>query len=135
MVRLTMVIIILILPVSMGILLYKGDQVIIKELEVTATCYRPNVRECDSSPLITANGGRIDHKDPLRHRWIAVSRDLLKHVKFNDTVNVVGTGVYDGRWIVKDVMNKRFKRKIDFLIGDKDKGGLWQGVKIQIKKR
>lgn len=121
--------------------LFTGERIIKRSisnffhLKVTATCYQPSIDQCDSDPLMTASGSKINPRDPLGHRWIAVSRDLLKnHVKMGDTVHVHGTGVYDGKWVVKDKMNKRFKNKIDFLIGLQDKGGLWDNVILKINK-
>jgi len=103
-------------------------------LSVTATCYQPFATQCDESPLETADGSHIDPNNPLKHRWVAISRDLKgKYLQFNDTIIVQGAGKYNGRWIVKDVMNKRFKRTIDLLVGKNDDIGKWENATIQIK--
>ena len=101
-------------------------------LIVTATCYQPVVKQCDKTPHITANNQKIDKQNPLNHRWIAVSRDLLiKHkLNYGDTVTIEGTWIYDGKWIVQDTMNKRFTKRIDFLIGKHNYGNLWNNVKL-----
>lgn len=104
----------------------------VREIVVVATCYIPTSSQCDSTPAITASNKKIDTINPLKHRWIAVSRDLLKHLSFGDTVEVSGTGVYDGKWIVNDVMNKRHKQMIDFLVGGKNVCRTWHDVKLAI---
>lgn len=100
-------------------------------MEVTATTYTPSVRETDSTPLITASGFKINPKNPKRHRIIAVSRDLKKKYKFGTRVKVSGAGKYSGEYIVRDVMNKRYKKRIDILIGRKDKQTKFKNVKIR----
>ena len=102
-------------------------------LNINASCYYPEVKQTDNTPHITANNSNINKKHPLKHKWVAVSRDLLNKVKFGDTVEIIGTWVYDGKWIVQDVMNKRFKRKIDFLIGKHDYANNFNDIKIIIK--
>ena len=100
-------------------------------MEVTATTYTPSVRETDSSPLVTASGFKINPKNPKRHRIIAVSRDLKKKYKFGTRVKVSGAGKYSGEYVVRDVMNKRYKKRIDILIGKKDKQTKFKNVKIR----
>ena len=108
-----------------------GVKIEVMSHKVTATCYRANVSECDSTPLITADGSKIDTNRVDKLRWIAISRDLEKVYKMGDSIIVEGVGEgYDGIWIIKDRMNRRFKNKIDFLISDKKQGGLFKNVKI-----
>ena len=45
---------------------------------VSATVYNPEASQCDDSPLITADGGKINEAKANEQRWVAVSRDLLK---------------------------------------------------------
>jgi len=98
---------------------------------VTASCYRPTIGQCDSTPLITADGSKIDTNNIDNLRWLAISRNLEKHYKMGDKILVAGVGNgLDGIWIIKDRMNKRFKNKIDFLISDKITGGLFKNIKI-----
>lgn len=101
--------------------------------EVTATCYHPTVAQCDSDPLITASLKKINESDPLSHRWIAISRDLKEFYNFGDAILVLGTkdGIYDGIWIVNDLMNKRWEKKIDFLVGENDYIDKFENVTIR----
>ena len=98
---------------------------------VTVTTYTPSVEETDSTPLITASGFKINPKNPKRHRIIAVSRDLKRKYKFGTRVKVSGAGKYSGEYVVRDVMNKRYKKRIDILIGRKDKQTKFKNVKIR----
>lgn len=90
--------------------------------KVTATYYNPVKSQCQGNPLITADGSKINLKK-LRNkeiRWIAVSRDLLKYYNYGDTVIIASSNdKLSGEWIVRDCMNKRFRRRIDFLSHDK----------------
>ena len=95
---------------------------------VTLTTYKANVGETDSTPNITASGFKITN--PKKHRIIAVSRDLKKKWKFGTRVRIKNAGKYNGIYTVKDVMNKRYKNRIDLLIGEDDKHTRIKNVKI-----
>jgi 3D (Asp-Asp-Asp) domain-containing protein len=95
---------------------------------VTLTTYRASETETDSTPNITASGFKITN--PKKHRIIAVSRDLKKKYKFGQKVRITGAGKYDGTYRVHDVMNKRYRKRIDILIGDKDKQTKLKKIKI-----
>jgi len=97
---------------------------------VTLTTYSPTSQECDSTPHITASGFKINLKNPKKHRIIAVSRDLKKKWKFGTRVRIKNAGKYNGIYTVKDVMNKRYKNRIDLLIGENDKQTTIKNVKI-----
>jgi 3D (Asp-Asp-Asp) domain-containing protein len=97
---------------------------------VTLTTYTPTKRETDSSPNITASGYKIDTSNPRKHRIIAVSRDLKKKWKFNQKVRIRKAGKYNGVYTVKDVMNKRYKKRVDILIGKRDKQIKLENVQI-----
>ena len=97
---------------------------------VTITTYTPTVEECDSTPLITASGFKINEKNPRRHRIVAVSRDLKRKYKFGTKLRIKGAGKYDGTYTVRDVMNKRFTKRIDILVGKKDKQTKVKKVKV-----
>ena len=88
---------------------------------VTVTTYTPSVEETDSTPLITASGFKINPKNPKKQRIIAVSRDLKRKYKFGKKVRITGIGKLSGTYTVRDVMNKRYRKRIDILIGKKDK--------------
>ena len=103
----------------------------IEPLEVvTITTYTPTIEECDSTPLITASGFNINERNPKRHRIIAVSRDLKRKYKFGTKLRIKGAGKYDGTYVVRDVMNKRYKNRIDILVGKTDKQTKLKKVKV-----
>lgn len=87
----------------------------VETIKVTATMYYAVPGQCDDSPLETACGYKIDPKKASEHKWIAVSRDLLKKFKYGDKVRLSNAGDKDGIYIIADTMNKRFKNKIDIL--------------------
>jgi len=97
---------------------------------VTLTTYTASENETDSTPNITASGFKIDIKNAKRHKIIAVSRDLKKKLKFGSKVRIEGAGKYDGIYGVHDVMNKRYRNRIDILIGHNDKQTKLEKVKI-----
>lgn len=102
----------------------------VKPIVVTATTYKANEGETDSTPNITASGFKIDMKNPKRHKLIAVSRDLKRKMKYGSKVYVKGTGKHDGVYVVRDLMNKRYKKRIDILIGHNDNQRSYSKVKI-----
>lgn len=93
---------------------------------VTATMYNPIESQCDKDPLVTAGMYRINPDKASHHRWIAVSRDLLKRwggvFDYGDKVVVRGAGHKDGIYTIVDTMNKRYTNRIDFL---ETKGTRW----------
>ena len=95
---------------------------------VTLTTYKASETETDSTPNITASGFKITN--PKKHKIIAVSRDLKKKYKFGQKVRITGAGKYNGTYRVHDVMNKRYQKRIDILIGHKDKQTKLKKVKI-----
>ena len=95
---------------------------------VTLTTYKASETETDSTPNITASGFKITN--PKKHRIIAVSRDLKKKYKFGQKVRITGAGKYNGTYRVHDVMNKRYRKRIDILIGHNDKQTKLKKVKI-----
>jgi len=102
-------------------------------VKVTATVYNAVAAQCNEDFGHTATMFELDLKNPYKHRIIAISRDLEElGFKMNSKVIVSGTGKYDGEWIIRDRMNKRFTKKIDFLI-NKDMGlGRWYNVTIKL---
>lgn len=87
---------------------------------VTLTCYQPVKSQCNSDPLTTSDGSKINlhHLKHNKIKWCAISRDLL-YLFPKDTakrVYIEGYGIYE----VRDVMNKRHKHRIDILIHPKD---------------
>lgn len=80
---------------------------------VTLTTYNPVVSQCDADPLITANNTKIDIEKVKsgEQRIVAISRDLLYLIPMGSEVHIEGHGKY----IVADVMNKRFTHSMDIL--------------------
>lgn len=99
-------------------------------IDVNVTTYTVNEAETDSEPTITASGFEVDSLNPKKHRIIAVSRDLKKKFKFGQKIKVTGIGKHSGVYIVRDVMNKRWKKKIDILINPDDKPFSFKNAKI-----
>lgn len=115
---------------------------------ITGTVYHLEAGQCDSNPYETADGTILKNKNINKLRYVALSRDLIKdkyrdklhnvkgqwqgYIEFGDTIQVVSDNkALCGMWIVKDVMNKRFSKKIDFM-QDKETGfyGKWTDLKI-----
>ena len=106
---------------------------LLKIILVTSTIYHATPEQTDSTPHITASNKVIDLGNPLKHRWIAVSRDLeAKGLTFGVKVCVTGAGDLDGIWTVQDRMNKRWSHRIDFLVNQEIKGGKLENVRVEI---
>ena len=100
---------------------------------VTLTYYQPVKAQCNSEPLVTSDGSKINlhHLKHNRIKWCAISRDLLWLFPKDKPkrVYIEGYGVYE----VKDVMNKRHNHCIDILIHPKDSRRVKKdNVKIKI---
>ena len=95
---------------------------------VTATVYNAVVEQCNSDPKHTAFMFELDLSNPYKHRIIAVSRDLLRKFPNKTKVLVSGAGKYDGVWTVRDKMNIRWVKRIDFLVNEEVKVGKWKNV-------
>lgn len=95
---------------------------------VTLTTYKAVEEECDSTPNITASGFKITN--PKKHRIIAVSHDLKKKWKWGTKVRIVGAGKYNGTYYVRDLMNKRYRKRIDVLVGHNDKQTKLKKIKV-----
>ena len=83
---------------------------------VTLTTYKANENETDSTPLITASGFTLDSVNPKKHRVIAISRDLREKFGFGDKVKLENAGKFNGIWFIRDLMHKKWKKRIDILI-------------------
>lgn len=102
---------------------------------VTLTTYSPSESETDSTPNITASGFKIDKNNPGKHKIIAVSRDLKRRGwKFNKKVRIKGAGRYNGVYTIKDVMNKRHRKRIDVLVGEERSPIKLSNVKVTLLK-
>ena len=87
---------------------------------VTLTYYQPLKGQCNSKPLITADGSKINlnHLKSGKIRWCAISRDLLYLFPKGKPkrIYIEGFGTYQ----VRDVMNRRFRHSVDILIHPKN---------------
>ena len=74
---------------------------------VTLTYYQPVKEQCNSEPLVTADGSKINlhHLKQGKIKWCAISRDLLWLFPKNrpKRIYIDGFGIYQ----VRDIMNKR----------------------------
>lgn len=100
---------------------------------VTLTYYQPVKGQCDSKPLITADGSKINlnHLKSGKIRWCAISRDLLYLFPKGKPkrIYIEGFGTYQ----VRDVMNRRFRHSVDILIHPKNSNRIkLNKVKIKI---
>lgn len=97
---------------------------------IIGTVYHPTKEQTDNTPFITATNDNFEHLDINNIRWCALSRDLIDReythdnikykwngkIKLNDTIYVSSKcDEINGWWVVKDVMNKRYTNRIDFL--------------------
>jgi len=97
---------------------------------VTVTTYSPTVKQTDSTPLITASGFKINPTNPKKQRIVAVSRDLKKKYKFGKKIRITGIGKLSGTYTIRDVMNKRYKKRVDILIGEDDTQTSFKNAKL-----
>ena len=97
---------------------------------VSLSTYKADTTETDSTPLVTASGFKLDSLNPKKHRVIAISRDLKELFAFGDQVKLTNAGKFNGIWLIHDVMNKRYKNKIDILINPSDRQISLEGVVI-----
>lgn len=116
-----------------------------------ATYYNPAKSQCDDTPYYTANMSYIDSNKLKagKIRWVALSWDLVNDafrrkvayrdwawngpLKFNSTIKVISKShpYLNGDWIVKDVMNPRYRNTMDFLFSEDNSPNL--GVAKDIK--
>ena len=99
---------------------------------VKVTTYTTDPSQTDSTPYTTASGFKLSKKNPKKHRIIAVSRDLFKKIGFGKKVRLEGTGKYDGIYYVQDLMNKRFRNRIDILINPNDEPIMFRQAKLVV---
>jgi 3D (Asp-Asp-Asp) domain-containing protein len=97
---------------------------------VTVTTYSPTIEQTDSTPLITASGFKINPTNPKKQRIVAVSRDLKKKYKFGKKIRITGIGKLSGTYTIRDVMNKRYKKRVDILIGEDDTQTSFKNAKL-----
>ena len=100
---------------------------------VTITTYNAVRSQCDRSPLITADGTKIDHRKVKsgEQKIVAISRDLLYAIPLGSLIYVEGHGYYE----VRDTMNSRFKHRIDILQHSSKKNFKKNNIKIKLVKK
>lgn len=100
---------------------------------VTITTYNAVMSQCDRSPLITADGTKIDHRKVKsgEQRIVAISRDLLYAIPLGSVIYVEGHGYYE----VRDTMNSRFKHRIDILQHYSKKNFKKDKIKIKLVRK
>ena len=115
----------------------KGDWKLVDN-KTTATVYNAVPEQCNADFGHTASMFRLNLNDVLSQRVIAMERTFMSRLglKYGDVVYLEGVGEYDGVWQIQDTMNKKYagQRKIDILVPNHIKGGLWQNVKIYTLK-
>ena len=100
---------------------------------VTITTYNAVRSQCDRSPLITADGTKIDHRKVKsgEQKIVAISRDLLYAIPLGSLIDIEGYGKYE----VRDTMNSRFKHSIDILQHSSKKNFKKNNIKIKLVKK
>ena len=100
---------------------------------VTITTYNAVRSQCDRSPLITADGTKIDHRKVKsgEQKIVAISRDLLYAIPLGSIIDIEGYGKYE----VRDTMNSRFKHRIDILQHSSKKNFKKDKIKIKLVRK
>ena len=100
---------------------------------VTITTYNAVRSQCDRSPLITADGTKIDHNKVKsgKQRIVAISRDLLYAIPLGSIIDIEGYGKYE----VRDTMNSRFNHSIDILQHSSKKNFKKDKIKIKLVRK
>lgn len=100
---------------------------------VTITTYNAVRSQCDRSPLITADGTKIDNGKVKNgeQRIVAISRDLLYAIPLGSLIYVEGHGYYE----VRDTMNSRFRHRIDILQHSSKKNFKKDKIKIKLVRK
>jgi 3D (Asp-Asp-Asp) domain-containing protein len=83
-----------------------------RKLRVLATAYTSHRKQTDRTPFLAAWNNRLRPGT----KSIAVSRDLIKKYGIGNKKRVKISGL-PGYYIVKDKMNKRFRKRIDIYMG------------------
>ncbi|MBT8280541.1 MAG: 3D domain-containing protein [Muriicola sp.] len=106
----------------------KEEEWIWKSMEVTATAYNSIASQTKPLANVAAWGDTLS----AGMRCIAVSRDLIrKGMGYNTPVKIEG---FEGIYLVKDKMNKRWENRIDIYMGlDVQKAKGWGRRKVTIQ--
>jgi len=99
-----------------------------RKLTLLATAYTSHRSQTDSTPFLAAWNNRIRPGMKI----IAVSHDLVKKYGLKNGVKVKIKGL-KGHYIVKDKMNRRFKKRIDIYMGLNKKRALkWGKRRVEL---
>ena len=100
---------------------------------VTLTSYKAVKSQCDDTPLITADGTKIDVKKLKKGtlKYAAVSRDLLWCIPLGSLIHIEGHGYYE----VRDTMNERFDHYIDILQHSPKKNFKKDKVRVEVIRK
>ena len=100
---------------------------------VTITTYNAVRSQCDRSPLITADGTKIDNRKLKsgEQKIVAISRDLLYAIPLGSIIYIEGYGRYE----VRDTMNSRFNHSIDILQHPSKKNFKKNNIKISLVRK
>ena len=100
---------------------------------VTITTYNAVRSQCDRSPLITADGTKIDHNKVKsgEQKIVAISRDLLYAIPLGSIIDIEGYGRYE----VSHTMNSRFKHRLDILQHSSKKNFKKDKIKIKLIRK
>ncbi|WP_084426574.1 3D domain-containing protein [Aequorivita capsosiphonis] len=120
---------------SIGVILLGCGETIPKKkdttatITVTATAYNSVEHQTKKGNIGLAAWGDILEPG---ERAIAVSRDLIKlGLDHNEEIEIKGL---EGTYIVKDKMNKRWKKKIDIYMGLNEQAARqWGNQKVEIR--
>ena len=108
---------------------------LIVTMVVQATVYNALPNQTNEDNLHTASMQKINPDAAGSYRFIAVSRDLYSSgFTFGTRVCIENAGKMNGIWYVEDLMNRRWTKKIDFLVDNEIKLGKWDGVRIKIEE-
>ena len=88
-------------------------------ITVMLTTYTLNPKENGKDCSKFACGYHLANEKKIG-KVIAISRDLLKQFPFHSFVRIRNSGRFNGIYKVEDLMNKRFKNRIDILVHNKD---------------
>jgi hypothetical protein len=98
--------------------------------------YSPTLAQCDATPNITADGTKINPNHASQYRYVALSRDLLERwggpFQYGEYIAVEGTrrGQHDGIWQVRDTMNPKWLKRVDFLVTNGTRPFKYDEIKI-----
>lgn len=94
---------------------------------VTATSYNLSIYQCDSDYMTPASGFKFKPNT----KYVSLSRDLLEEFYYGETVILENCGIYSGKYLVTDCMNKRHIRRVDILIPKENKHFMFKNVIIK----